>query len=93
MEERGGAHRVTQRRLGDAPVEPTEEIDAPSPPIEPRLSTVPRPDPPPVEPVIPRGASDIELRERQAAWRRERARFERFRRETDSEAPSGSSPP
>ncbi len=80
MEERSGARRVTQQHLGDPPVESAPE-DAPEAPlVEP--TTGPS-DPAPLDPSSapsPRGPSDLELRERQRAWRVERARFERSQR-------------
>lgn len=80
MEERGSAHRVTQRRLAGSPEEiapdaerdPLHASDAPS--VSPAATVPPAP-------VTPRGPSDVELRKRQRAWREERARFERSKRD------------
>jgi hypothetical protein len=73
MEGSSGAHRVTQRRLAEpgepAPAPEPPSPDAPSPPTV--VATPPR------TPVRSAEPSDVELRRRQSAWRRERARFER----------------
>jgi hypothetical protein len=67
--ERDGARNVIQRRF-DLKAEPTgsREEAAPTPP-----EVVPR-APPPAP--IPRDPSDLELRERQMRWVRERLRHE-----------------
>jgi hypothetical protein len=79
MEDRGGAHRVMQRRLEDPPVEATpEEVEE-----APEQSAGKTEPPRTVEPLtLPpsRGPSDSALRERQRAWQQERARFEANKR-------------
>jgi hypothetical protein len=75
VEEHRSAHRVTQRLLEP---EPSEETDSPPPEEEPLPDPSPPPEPAPA-PVFPRGPSDIELRKRQRAWFRERARYEASR--------------
>jgi hypothetical protein len=78
MEERSGAHRVMQRRLGDP-----DEVLPPETANESQETLDPTPAPPsepgPPVPAISREPSDIELRKRQRAWRIERARFESAR--------------
>ena len=75
MEERSGAHRVTQRLLDGLPAgEPSEPVESPpeadgADPGAPAQSSPPPPE-------LPRGPSDTLLRERQKAWRRERARYD-----------------
>jgi hypothetical protein len=82
MEERSGAHRLTQRHLGDTP----EDTPAPE---QPELSeivrslpknevVVPRVAPP--GPTHPSEPSETALRQRQRAWQEERARFEASKR-------------
>lgn len=89
MEERGGAHRVTQRHLGDPSEEPLpEEVKEPSPLPEP-VPAIPL-DPSPPAAAVPREPSDVELRKRQRAWRIERARFEAGR---DARAAADPPPP
>jgi len=69
MEQRDGARNMIQRRfdLKVDPVVPTEEASA-----KPSEEVLPAPPPAP----IPREASDLELRERQMRWVKERLRFE-----------------
>jgi len=86
MEERGGAHRVTQRSL-DGPGEPPtsrEEpavpgLDAPAP-----SSSEPAEAPDRAEARVPRivldGPAEVALRRRQSAWLAERARYDAHRR-------------
>jgi hypothetical protein len=85
MEERSGAHRVTQRHLGD----PAEEVDESPETTEPTSETPPEAPPEPPSPAlaVSRVPSDGELRKRQRAWREERARFEasKPRRESSHE--------
>jgi hypothetical protein len=73
LEERSGAHRVTQRMLEDQP--PPADPVGPGVPIQPAHLGI-EPEKTPSEPSPPRGQSDTELRKRQRAWRFERARFE-----------------
>lgn len=77
MEERGSAHRLTQRLLEDPDSVEETPVDPPDPVHEaepgPRLSNTAAP---PTTPALPLGPSDTLLRERQQAWRRERDRFE-----------------
>jgi len=77
VEERSGAHRVTQRLLidpdGERPPEGTDRTEAPETPAAPL-------EEPTATPTVPRGPSDTELRKRQRAWRGERARFEASRK-------------
>jgi len=74
MEGSGGPHRVKQRLLAD----PGEAL-----PSTGERDATPAPAPPTPDPTAivatPRAGepSDLELRRRQTAWRRERARFER----------------
>jgi hypothetical protein len=70
MEARDGARRVTQRQLQVAEAAPID----PPPPVSPEpLSSGGTPVP---RPPLSRGPSDLALRERQARWLRERARYE-----------------
>jgi hypothetical protein len=83
MEERSGAHRMTQRLLVDPPQDgsPVESDGI----AEPETGTPPaRPEEPVAAPTVPRGPSDTELRKRQRAWRGERARFEASRKRPPS---------
>ncbi|MGD0249902.1 MAG: hypothetical protein ABSB97_03300 [Thermoplasmata archaeon] len=74
MEARDGARRVTQRQLAVADEASSE---APPPPVAPWAASPEMPPPPsPPLPPISHEPSDLALRDRQARWMRERARFE-----------------
>jgi hypothetical protein len=81
MEERGSAHRMTQRHLGESPEDESPE-DRPSAEAPEAVPSTTGPAGTPVipSPPGPRVPSDLELRKRQRAWQRERARFEASRR-------------
>jgi hypothetical protein len=69
MEERSGARNVTQRRF-DQTAEPAEsEKSTPEPPSE-------AAPPAPTLAPIARDPSDLQLRERQTRWIKERLRFQ-----------------
>ena len=80
MEERSGAHRVIQRLLGDPPeslsAEGADKLPEPQSPAPEAPADARSEEGVPSSPAIPRAPSDAELRLRQRAWRRERARFE-----------------
>ena len=92
MEDRRSPHRVTQRHLGESPTDgppgatsdPSREDRSEPQPADrtpPPNAAIPAPD-------IPRGPSDLDLRERQRAWQKERARFEASRDSPPTERPS-----
>jgi hypothetical protein len=66
MEDSGGPHRVTQRRLAESEPAPAHSGESVAVPAN-SAAPVPR---------TTVDASDTELRRRQREWRRERARFE-----------------
>jgi hypothetical protein len=80
MESGDGARRVKQRQL----LGPEEtRAEPPAPAVAPWTPSadLPPPVPPPMPP-ISREPSGVTLRERQARWLRERARFEAAERES-----------
>ncbi len=84
MEEGGSARRVTQRVL-DVPDGSEREPSDPAP-ADPPAPAGPDAAPPPALPPISREPSDLALRERQARWLRERARFEQAQNGTRATA-------
>jgi len=79
MEARDGARRVTQRQLEIPPEAPGPRAPPPVGVEPPTPSEPPRESPP-----LPREPSNLGLRERQAHWLRERARFDAAASKTDT---------